>query len=187
MSLVSVDSGYQPRVLPNVFSDIPSRDELYAAKRSRASLTLLVILLVGMLIAAGVALFFLYTQQGSPTEMTRLRDANTTLTQRVQSLEQERSQYASQYADVQNLSQRLASIKSLRAQIATYVQEHDWTRTIAERDPTYRRPAWAQQEPAVMQALQTEDNNLTLLLRRLQNTPRPIAAGAPTAPGDISP
>ncbi|MEO0603640.1 MAG: hypothetical protein AAF211_19530, partial [Myxococcota bacterium] len=58
-----------PRILPKVFSDVPSANELAdaradaaAARSSRNMLLLVVVLLLGMLIAAGGALVYFESQ-----------------------------------------------------------------------------------------------------------------------------
>lgn len=60
---LQADSG--PRVVPRVFADVPTQAELQAVRKSRNSLAVWLVLLIGILIAAIAGLVFLYMTTGS--------------------------------------------------------------------------------------------------------------------------
>ncbi|MEN0065696.1 MAG: hypothetical protein AAGA48_26395 [Myxococcota bacterium] len=118
-----------PRVLPKVFSDVPSAAELVtaqqrvsAANSSRNMLGLIVVLLLGMLIAAGVALVYFESQA------RELPNTITELEEKIKELEQDIKVRDADIADLEQsakdaieeytiIDQRLKKNDELRSKI----------------------------------------------------------------------
>ncbi len=184
-SLVPADGSYQPRIMPNVFSDMPSQSntQLEDAKRSRAGLTLLVILLVGALIFAVAVIFVLRNENGTPNEqIAELQRTLDLRDEQILDLNGQISQYQTAYGAYAGIHTQRAEGVRVRGEIEELVRNRPW---LVRPAGNYQQTIWASEEPRVTRALETEATNLRALKARLEGIPRPIGANAADAPGAI--
>lgn len=124
-----------PRVLPKVFADVPSANELAdaraevaAARSGRNLLLLVVVLLVGMLSAAGVGLYYFEGQTRTlPLEISRLEEEKAALVKQVAELNDEIDDVAQSaedaIAEYSIIDQRLKKNEELRAKISAVIEK----------------------------------------------------------------
>lgn len=181
MSLVSVDDRpLQPRVLPSVFSDLPSAAELQEARRSRNNLAILTVLLAGALVAAGVAVFFLYSQMGNPSQQVAdlervVREKNA----QIASLESDTNQYRTLLGQFEVIREPLNQGQTLRNQIRDELARRPWAQGAAGN---YEQSAWATESQRLAQMLRQEAERLMVTKARVENTPRPVTVNPNTRP-----
>lgn len=196
MTLVSGDDRPRmPRVGPKVFADVPSQKEVTELKRSRGAMFVFAVLVIGLLIAALVALGFLYTQNQQATAANEELTAQVAeLTSDKQKLDDELNSY-DEYRGIMDLR---AQADRLRAEIKTETERYreyapptagPITR-IARSDNGYHsaqglnRSAWDSIAPQITANIQSETTQLRRDLEAAQGwtPPRPSRT-----PGQITP
>lgn len=185
MALVPSDNS--PRVLPKVFADVPSAAELQSAKadaqaarRSRGSLMMVTVLLLGALVAAGAGLVYFANQaQALPVQVAELEDQITelkgtitereaTIAERDQAMEDLKKAHTAELDKYATLNGRLERGEELRAEIGALLESKPGAAKLyrpplgAENGNTaYDAPVWLRLRDEAEKALLAENEALT--------------------------
>lgn len=167
---------YQPRVLPNVFQDIPSTRELERAKSARASLTIWVILLLGMLIATAAALVYVVTVGSPLTPAGQLQDRIDQLERDVGALNTELAAYRGQNTTISPLVTAMAEGEAQRARLRRLVaEERPWAANLIANIDQSR---WTVNERRqALNELRGDIDDLLLVETRVRNARQPQNVG----------
>lgn len=183
-----------PRILPKVFSDVPSANELAnakaevaAARSSRNMLLLVVVLLLGMLIAAGAALVYFESQTRElPDRIEDLIEDNKALQEELdasvaeyKTLEEQYKEDMSEYSELDRLIKKNDEI---RAEIETELEKEERAvnvlkdrrgrgPTLGAKDDTsaYTQKSWLQLRDQSKQSLIDESKELEEILEKVKD------------------
>ncbi|MES1200243.1 MAG: hypothetical protein ABUS57_02195 [Pseudomonadota bacterium] len=174
MSLVPSDDRLAPRVIPKVFADVPSTAEVQAVKKRSAWLLILVVLLVGMVAAAG--LFVVYQSRTIVADQKQFNDHHDDL-QRLQArfdgLDKEltgmgayrdMARVDAQAADLRAQINDLLSNAALRGDAETQISARDWK--------PFKTPyVWTPSRDEIRQHMHDDVDGLQALLTKIQALP----------------
>jgi len=187
------DTNPGPRVLPKVFADVPSANELAeakteaaAARSSRNLLLLVVVLLLGMLITVGGFAFYLQTQavEIEKTATERVEEAETALEETQAELADVQEDFDSYKAEATALfeqyeliSKRRNRNEERREEIEKVFEDNKNARNIRLlRNRTYadtlESPEWNKLRVQVEEELLQEQKRLEEILEAAKAAPR---------------
>ncbi len=182
----SVNPG--PRILPKVFSDVPSANELAdakaevaAARSSRNMLLLVVVLLLGMLIAAGAALVYFESQTRElPAKIEELQKDKAELEEELlaadKEIEEINERFDEELLEYSDLDSLISKNDELREKIAKVLEDKPTARSEykpalgSEKDTSpFKIRGWLQLKDAAKQGLVDETKKLEEILDTVED------------------
>jgi len=196
------DTSPGPRVLPKVFADVPSANELAeakaevaAARSSRNMLMLVVVLLLGMLIAAGVGLFYFEGQTRElPNRITELEEERAAAVAELEEMKSESEDLVKQYEEAftpfLTLRELLAENDELRANAKEALKAKPkaaglWKPPLGTEDShtAFDDRSWPELKVSAEERLQAENKELKEITQKIQGW-RPGPGPRPSILGD---
>lgn len=173
MSLVSPDTNLAPRVVPKVFADVPSAQEIAAAQSGRTGLLVGLVLAIGLLVAtAGGAALFWTQAQASTAELTEMKvqaektvaahnDQVRVLNEKIAAATAAQQKAEAEKADIlgtfEYLYKTSAEVEKLKADIADGLAKHNGKAAKLAAKPAYTQPSsWPLNKAKAEAALEAE-------------------------------
>lgn len=183
MSLIQQDANLPPRIVPKVFADVPSAQELAAARSGRTGLVVGLVLLIGLLIPTAAAVVYF---EGQTRELgAQIDESEKVIRERddkIKAMGEEADKLKADVATVTEekrlvveeyglIDSRYKKTKELRAEIEKLLAtpEKAGAAKLAAKVPAYARSKWPDAKVASEENLGGEVAALEGLLKAVQD------------------